>query len=110
MASDPVNELVLSSLRTTQEGLVKKKETIYQLDTQILELITDGDTLEDAILEKKDLQNAILEKINHIDTFIRMHTRTDPSTPVQTSSVSTPVVSPPSTSVELSEAVSSPPT
>ena len=44
MASDTVNELVISSLKTAQEVLVKKKETIHQLDAQIVELIQDGDT------------------------------------------------------------------
>ena len=37
MAIEVINELQLSSLKTSQEILMKKKETIHQLDEQILE-------------------------------------------------------------------------
>ena len=76
MATEKIDQLVLSSLKTTQELLMKKKETIHQLDTQIIELIVDADVLEEAILETEDTQDRILEKVNLIDTFIRMHLRT----------------------------------
>jgi len=54
MASETVDELVLSQLKTSQELLVRKKETIHQLDTQIIELIQEADALEEAILDIKD--------------------------------------------------------
>ena len=37
MAMDVIDELQLSSLKSSQEILKKKKETIHQLDAQILE-------------------------------------------------------------------------
>ena len=37
MAIEVIDELQLSSLKTSQEILMKKKETIHQLDAQILE-------------------------------------------------------------------------
>ena len=75
MASETVDELLLSSLKTSQELLMKNKETIHQLDVQITELIQDADTLEEAILDIEDTQDKILEKVNHIDTFIRIHSK-----------------------------------
>ena len=66
-------------MKTTKEVLSKKREIIHQLDTQIIESIEDGDAFEDAILDIEDMQDRILEKVNHIDTFIRMHTRSQPT-------------------------------
>jgi len=63
MASETVNELVLSQLKTSQELLVRKKETIHQLDTQIIELIQEADALEEVILDIEDTQDRILEKV-----------------------------------------------
>lgn len=106
MASDTVNELVISSLKTAQEVLLKKKETIHQLDAHIVELIQDGDTLEAEIFESEETQDTILEKVNLIDTFIRLHSRTGHPSLSTASSMTTPVVSSPST--QPSEAISSP--
>ena len=108
MASETINELVFSSLKTTQELLMKKKETIHPLDTQIIELIVDADVLKEAILETEDKQNRILEKVNLIDTFIRMHSRTHTLDSL-TASVLTPTVVSPSSTSQLSEVVSSSP-
>ena len=63
MASETVDELVLLSLKTSQELLVRKKETIHQFDTQIIELIQEADALEEVILDIEDTQDRILEKV-----------------------------------------------
>ena len=90
MASETVDEFLLSSLKTTQELLIKKRETIHQLDTQITELIQDADALEEAILETEDTQDRILEKVNLIDTFINIHSRPHPQSSVAASSSAPP--------------------
>ena len=85
MAIDVINELQLSSLKTSQELLIQKKDTIRQLDTQILEGTENPDNLEDLILEIEETQDRILEKINQLDTFIKLRTRAStesPSSPV----------------------------
>jgi len=91
MASDTVNELMISSLKTAQEFQVKKKETIHQLDAQIVGLIQDGDILEAEIFESEETQDTILEKVNLIDTFIRLHSRTGHPSLSTASSMTTPV-------------------
>ena len=103
MASETVDEFLLSSLKTTQELLIKKRATIHQLDTQITELIQDADALEEAILETEDTQDRILEKVNLIDTFINIHSRPHPQSSVAASSSA-----PPST-IQSSGVISSPP-
>ena len=92
MAIDVINELQLSSLKTSQELLIQKKETIHQLDTQILEGTENPDNLEDLILEIEETQDRLLEKINQLDTFIKLRTR------ASTESPSSPVIPPLSTS------------
>ena len=77
MAMDVIDELQLLSLKSSQEILKKKKETIHQLDTQILEG-TDPDSIEDIILEIEERQDVIFEKINQIDTFLRLRSKTPP--------------------------------
>ena len=67
MAMKVIDELQLSSLKTSLEILKKKKETIHQLDTQILDHIEDPDSLEDIILEIEETQDIIFEKINQIE-------------------------------------------
>lgn len=108
MASETIDELLLSSLKTSQELLVKKKETIHQLDIQIAELIQDADALEEAILDIEDTQDRILEKVNLIDTFTRTHSRPHTPDSVVASSSSVPLVAPtPPSSPQHSEVVSS---
>ena len=109
MASETIDELLLSSLKTTQELLVKNKETIHQLDVQITELIQDADALEEAILEKEDIQGRILEKVNLIDMFIRMHSRSHTLDSVIASSLVPPVAPTFPSSTQHSEVVSSSP-
>ena len=72
MASETVDELVISSLKTSEELLMRKKETIHQLDTQIIELIQEADALDETILDIEDTQDRILEKVNLIDTFVKI--------------------------------------
>jgi len=80
MASKTINELVLSSLKTSQELLMKKKDTIHQLDTQIIELKQEADALVEVILDIEDTQDRILEKVNLVDTFIKIHSTPPPQT------------------------------
>ena len=75
MAMKVIDELQLSSLKTSLEILKKKKETIHQLDTQILDHIEDPDSLEDIILEIEETQDIIFEKINQIETYVSLRTR-----------------------------------
>ena len=49
MSMDVINELQLSSLQTSQELLMRKKETIHQLDTQILAGTADPEGLEEKL-------------------------------------------------------------
>ena len=96
MAIEVIDELQLSSLKTSQEILMKKKETIHQLDAQILERTDDPDSLEDIILETEETQDMILEteetqdmileKINQIDTYLQMRAMASPvlATPLPT--------------------------
>ena len=79
------------------------------MDVQITESIQDCNTLEEAILDIEDTQDRILEKVNLIDIFIRMHFR--PHTPDSVvASSSVPLVAPmPPTSTQHSEVVFSPP-
>ena len=109
MASETIDALVLSSLKTSQELLMKKKETIHQLDTQIIELIQDADTLEEAILDIEYTQDRILEKVNLIDTFIKMHSTPHPQSSLTASSSVPPVVPQPPSSIQSSGVVSSSP-
>ena len=93
---DVIDELQLSSLKTSQELLMRKKETIHQLDTQILEGTADPEGLEELILEIKETQDRILEKVNQIDTFISLRTRARTRTSTVTPpSSTTPLVSTP---------------
>ena len=109
MASETIDALVLSSLKTSQELLMKKKETIHQLDTQIIELIQDADTLEEVILDIEDTQDRILEKVNLIDTFIKLHSTLHPQSSLTASSSVSPVVPQPLSSIQSSGVVSSSP-
>ena len=88
---------------------MKKKETIHQLDTQIIELIQDADTLEEEILDIEDTQDRILEKVNLIDTFIKMHSTPHPQSSLTASSSVLPVVPQPPSSIQSSGVVSSSP-
>ena len=88
---------------------MKKKETIHQLDTQIIESIQDADSLEETILDIEDTQDKILEKVNLIDTFIRMHSRSHTPGSVVTSTSTQLVVPTLRLSTEHSEIVSSSP-
>lgn len=87
MLLEAIDELQLSSLKTSQELLMKKKETIHQLDTQILDSAEDVSTLEDLILEIEETQDTILEKINQIETFISIRTRAPPITTPPSSAI-----------------------
>ena len=89
MAIKVIDELQLSSLKTSLEILKKKKETIHQSDTQTLNHIEDPDSLEDIILEIKETQNIIFEKINQIETYISLRTRAPVIPPTST----TPLIS-----------------
>ena len=77
MAMDVIDELQLSSQKSSQEILKKKKEMIHQLDAQILEG-TDPDSIEDLILEIEEMQDVIFEKINQIDAFLRLRSKAPP--------------------------------
>ena len=72
MGATTVDEFQLTSLMTASEQLQKRKETIAQLDTRILELLTTPEDLEEAILETEEMQDKILEKINQIGKFIEL--------------------------------------
>ena len=80
-----MHELQLTSLTTASEQLRKRKEKISQLDAQIIELITNPEGLEEAILETEETQDKILEKINQISKFIELQT-----TAITTSTNTTP--------------------
>ena len=75
---------------------MRKKETIHQLDTQILGGTTDPEDLEELILEIEETQDKIFEKVNQIDIFISLRTRaqTRPSTVTPPSSTTPPVSTP----------------
>ena len=109
MASETIDELILSSLKTYQELLRKKKETIHQLDVQITESIQDVDALEEVILDIEDTQDRILKKVNLTDMFIRMHSRPHTPDSVVASSSVRLVASMPPTSTQHGEVVSSSP-
>lgn len=85
MATETIDQFQLTALMTASEQLQKRKETIAQLDTRIVELITTPEGLEEAILETEETQDRILEKINHIGKFLELKTKsTTPSTPAVT--------------------------
>jgi len=75
MALDVIDEIQLSSLKTSQQLLIQKRDTIRQLNAQILDGTQNPDNLEDLILEIEATQDRILEKINQLDTFIKLRTR-----------------------------------
>ena len=79
------------------------------MNIQITESIQDAIALEEAILDIEDTQDRILEKVNLIDTILRMDSR--PHTPDSVvASSSVPLVAPtPPTSTQHSEVVSSSP-
>jgi len=88
---DVIDELQLSSLKTSKELLMQKKGTICQLDSQIIEDTDNPNNLEDLILEIEETQDRILEKINQLDTSIKLRTRATevPSPPLPSTSFST---------------------
>ena len=101
MSMDVIDELQLSSLQTSQELLMRKKETIHQLDTQILAGTADPEGLEELILEIEETQDKILEKVNQIDTFISLRTRVRARTSIVIPpSSATPPVSTPLSSTD----------
>ena len=84
MHAEAMDELQLTALTTASEQLQRRKETIAQVDSRIVELITNPEGLEEAILETEETQDKILEKINQISKFVELQgrTTTTPSPPV----------------------------
>ena len=62
-SSVPLTELKVISLKTTLEGLQRRKDILLNLDGKITVLITDEGELETDIYEWKELQSTIVEKI-----------------------------------------------
>ena len=79
-------------MTTAAEKLQRRKETISQLDAQIVELLTTPESLEETILEVEETKDSILEKINQISKFIELQS-TASTTPSAISHVTTPVMS-----------------
>ena len=100
MALDVIDEIQLSSLKTSQELLIQKRDTIRQLDAQILDGTENPDNLEDLILEIEETQDRILEKINQLDTFIKLRTRASTDSP-------SPLVMPTSSSLTTTTTIES---
>ena len=67
---------------TASEQLQRRKETIAQLNSWIVELITNPEGLEEAILKPEETQDKILEKIKFVE--LQGRTTTTPSPPVPT--------------------------
>ena len=102
MALDFIDEIQLLSLKTSQELLIQKTDTILQLDAQILDGTENPNNLVGLIVEIKETHDIILEKINQLDTFITLHTRTSTESP------SSPVMPPPVRLLALTQQQPSP--
>ena len=92
METEGITALQLTSLTTAAEKVQRRKETISQLDAQIVELLTTPESLEETILEVEETKDSILEKINQISKFIELQS-TASTTPSAISHVTTPVMS-----------------
>jgi len=112
-SSEPLTELKVISLRTTLEGLQRRKGILTNLDAKISALLQQQEELEADIFECEELQTNIDEKIAQLRYFIQQSTRmvksADAPPPVSESqattqrSISPPSVqrsSPPKNSVE----------
>ena len=97
METEGITALQLTSLTTAAEQLQRRKETISQLDAQIVELLTTPESLEETILEAEDTKDSILEKINRINKFIELQSIAS-TMPTATLHVTAPVTSSPVTS------------
>ena len=105
METEGITALQLTSLTTAAEQLQRRKETISQLDAQIIELFTTPESLEETILEAEDTKDSIFEKINQINKYIELQSIAS-TMPTTISHVTTPVTSSPVASSH-SEATSS---
>ena len=93
MGTEGITALHLTSLITASEQLQRKKETISQLDAQIVDLVTSPKSLQEAILEAEETKDSILEKINQISKFVELQS-TASTMATTMSHVTTPVTSP----------------
>ena len=71
METEGLTALQLTSLTTASEQYQRRKETIFQLYAQIVDLVTSLQGLEETILEAEETKDRILKKINQISKFYR---------------------------------------
>ena len=69
METEGITPLLLTLLTTASEQLRRRKETIFQLYAQIVDLVTSSESLEETILETEETKDRNLKKINQISKF-----------------------------------------
>ena len=77
---DPLTPPQKAKLTSITEQLTQKKDTLKQLDTQILETIQSPEELETEILEAEEIQDSILEYMAMIKSLIEPRRTTVEST------------------------------
>ena len=70
LTNEKPDEMLLSSLNTSLEQLVRKRDLIRELDQKIEAKTTDEKNLETEIFEAEELSCDLEEKINHIRKYI----------------------------------------
>ncbi|CAB4022768.1 Hypothetical predicted protein [Paramuricea clavata] len=70
LTNEKPDEMLLSSLNTFLEQLVRKRDLIWELDQKIEAKSTDTKGLETEIFEAEELSCDLEEKINHIRKYI----------------------------------------
>ena len=91
---DPLSPPQIAKLSSIMEQLTQKRETLKQLNAQILEAIQSADELETEILEAEEIQDSILEYMAVIKSLIEPRRTTVESTPLSVTAtpfVPTPV-------------------
>ena len=68
------DEMELSSLNTSLEQLVRKRNSIREIDQKIEAKITDEETLEAEIFEAEELSCDLEQRINYIRKYIELST------------------------------------
>ena len=88
LLSNECDKFSIAYLTTAVEQLNRKKETLWQVDAKISELIESPEDIESAIFKAEETKDAILDKITKVQTFIEQHAhRQLDSSPTPTSMV-----------------------
>ena len=78
LLGEEVDDYSITSLTTAIEQLNRKMERIAQIDEQILTLIDDPTELEQAVLDREEVRDNILDKIARVRRYIELKTTTQP--------------------------------